>query len=141
MVAAAAIVVSCGSRNADGWWDQGVHAVDGYWLTEETVCTPDEEECITAIATATTILHAAEPGAVLTGAVTAGYPMMQGADRNEMTIVLGGLHKPKFVIFDLADGSRRTIGLICGADLSSDETIDETVCWEDQLETWRVSGS
>ena len=141
IVAAAAVLAGCGSRNVDGWWDKDAHAVDGYWVTEETVCTPDEETCIAAIATATTILHESEPGAVITGAVTAGYPMMQGSDPNEITIVLGGLHKPEFVIFDLADGSRRTIGLTCGPDLSVNGSINDTVCWESEFEVWRVSGT
>jgi hypothetical protein len=141
LVAAAAVLIGCGSRNADGWWDQDVHAVDGYWVTEETVCTPDEEACIAAIATATSILHAAEPGAVIIGAVTAHYPVMQGSDPNEMTVVLGGLHKPKFVIFDLADGSRRTIALTCGPDLSTGDSFRETACWESEFEVWRVTGS
>ena len=142
MVAVAAVLTGCASPNADGWWDKSAHAVDGYWVTEERPCVPQEDEqCTAAIEEATSILHATEPGAEVTGAVTAGFPTMQGRDENEMTIVLGGLHKPKFVIFDLADGSRRTIGLTCGPDLDVQAYIRPTVCWASEFEVWRVSGS
>ena len=102
IVAAAAVLIGCGSRNADGWWDKDVHAVDGYWVTEETVCTPGEEECIAAIATATSILHAAEPGATITGAVTAGYPTMRGNGPTRSRSRSAASQEPRFVIFDLA---------------------------------------
>ena len=142
IVVATAIVAACARPNADGWWDQGVHAVDGYWVTEERVCEPEtDEQCSAAIEIATSILVDELPGATITKAVTAGYPMQQGRHSNEMTIVLGGLHKPKFVIFDLAGGPRRTIGLTCGPDLGVQAAIQPTVCWETEFEVWRVRGS
>jgi len=142
IVAAMAIVAACARPNAGGWWDQGAHAVDGYWVTEERPCEPEiDEACTAAIETATSILLAELPGATITRAVTAGYPMQQGRDSNEMTIVLGGLHKPKFVIFDIAGGPRRTIGLTCGPDLGVQDAIRPTVCWQSEFEVWRVTGS
>ena len=142
IVAAMVIVAACARPNADGWWDQGAHAVDGYWVTEERPCEPEtDEQCTAAIEIATSILHAELPLATITKAVTAGYPMQQGRDSNEMTIVLGGLHKPKFVIFDIAGGPRRTIGLTCGPDMDVQAAIRPTVCWETEFDVWRVSGS
>ena len=92
--------------NRDGWWDQGVHEVDGYWVTWEQPCEPvTDGECRTAVDTATSILHADGPRRPqLTGAVRAGYPMMHGDGPNEMSFTFGGLVQPAFVILDLADG-------------------------------------
>ena len=141
IVAVIAVVSGCASPNADGWWDKDAHAVDGYWVTHETVCPPDEAECVAAIATATSILHAAEPDAEITSAVTAHYPSQKGDNENEVTFTIAALHTPRFVIFDLADGSRRTIGLTCGPDLDIQAQIRPTVCWENDMEVWRVTGS
>lgn len=142
ILAALVIGAACARPNADGWWDEGTHAVDGYWVRNERLCEPEtDEECTAAIETATAILLAELPGARITGAVTAGYPTQQGRDPSEMTIVLGGLHKPRFVIFDVAGGPRRTIGLTCGPDLGVQDAIRPTVCWESEFEVWRVTGS
>lgn len=141
-VVAMAIVAACARPNADGWWDQGVHAVDGYWVTWERPCVPETDEaCTAAIEMATSILLAKLPGATVTGTVIAGYPIQQGRDPSEVTIVLGGLHKPKFVIFDIAGGPRQAIGLTCGPDLGVQDAIRPTVCWETEFEVWRVRGS
>lgn len=142
VVAVLAIVGACARPNADGWWDQGVHAVDGYWVRDERPCEPEtDEQCTAAIDTATSILHAQLPKATITRAVTAGYPIQQGRDASEVTVLLGGLHKPRFVIFDIAGGPRRTIGLTCGPDLDVQAAIRPTVCWESEFEVWRVGGS
>jgi hypothetical protein len=142
IVAALAIVAACARPNAGGWWDQGTHAVDGYWVTEERPCEPEtDEQCTAAIEVATSILQTEFPGATITGAVTAGYPTRRGRDPSEMTINLGGLHKPKFVVFDIAGGPRHTIGLTCGPDLDVQAMIRPTVCWETEFEVWRVGGS
>ena len=142
IVAFVAILTGCARPNADGWWDQGVHAVDGYWVMEERPCAPDiDEQCTVAIETATTILLAKDPGVTIAKAAIAGYPTQQGKDSSEMTVLLGGLWKPKFVIFDLADGWRKTIPLTCGPDFSTAGNRHETICWESEFEVWRVTGT
>jgi hypothetical protein len=142
--AVAAILAGCASPNADGWWDQGVHAVDGYWVTWEQPCErATDQECRTAIDTATSILQAAEPGATITRAVTAGYPIMRGDGPNEVSFTFGGLVQPAFVILDLADGSRRTIGMQCGPGMSPDGSTlsGVTACQPAEFDVWRVGGS
>ena len=142
IIAILLIVAACARPNAGGWWDHGVHAVDGYWVTWERPCVPEaDEQCTAAIELATSILHAELPGATVTGSAIAGYPIQQGRDSSEVTIVLGGLHKPKFVILDIAGGPRQTIGLTCGPDMDVQDAIRPTVCWETEFEVWRVSGS
>jgi hypothetical protein len=142
IVVVVAMLAGCARPNAAGWWDEGTHAVDGYWVTWERPCVPEADEaCTVAIETATTILKAKDPGVNITGAVIAGYPIQQGKDSSEVTVLLGGLWKPKFVIFDLDDGWRRTIGLTCGPDFSTGGNRDETLCWESEFEVWRVTGS
>lgn len=145
LIVIVAIAAGCGlgrSANADGWWDEGVHAVDGYWVTEERPCEQaDPEICAAAVETAKAVLLERQPAATVTSAVLAGYPNQQGEHANEITINLGGLHKPQFVILDLADGTRRTVALTCGPDLSTEQTITNTVCWETDFDIWRVSGT
>ena len=142
ILATLVIVSACARPNADGWWDEGTHAVDGYWVRQERPCAPEtDEECTVAIETATALLKAKDPGAAITGAAIAGYPTQQGKDPSEATVILAGLWKPKFVIFDLADRSRRTIGLTCGPDMDVQAAIRPTVCWETEFEVWRVTGS
>ena len=142
IVAAVAIIAACARPNADGWWDESAHAVDGYWVTHERPCEPEgDDECKAAIETATAILLGREPNAVITRAVTASYPTQRGKDPNEMTIIIGGLVEPRFAILDLADGSRRTIGLSCGPDLDSDDGNMRIICAGSDMETWRVTGS
>ena len=141
IIAALVIVAACARPNADGWWDESAHAVDGYWVTHEHPCEPQgDEDCKTAIEAATAILHATDPGATITEAVTAGYPTMRGDGPNEVSFTIGGLAEPRFVIFDLAGGSRRTIGLTCEPFVDA-EVIGPTVCRETEFEVWRVSGS
>jgi hypothetical protein len=144
IVATLAIVLACARPNADGWWDEGTHAVDGYWVTWEQPCEPlTDEGCQVAIETATSILQATEPGATVTRAVKAGYPMMHGDSPNEMSFTFGGLVQPAFVILDLADGSRRTIGMQCGPAMSADGSTvtGRTACQPAEFEVWRVTGS
>jgi hypothetical protein len=142
IVVAAALVIGCGQSapNRDGWWDSGVHEVDGYWVTAEYPCAPEDDVCRVATETATDVLRQLYPAARITRAVMAGYPVQRGQTAKEFTIILGGLQRPYFVILDLADGTRRTIGLNCGPDFDPDGNM-RIVCAESAMETWRVNPS
>jgi len=135
-------LTACSSRapNRDGWWDEGVHEVDGYWVTAEFPCTPENDEaCTTAITAASAALRAREPGAAVTGGVFAAYPVQRGKDANEISIILTGLFQPRFVILDLADGSRRVIGLMCGPEFSATRVDPVLACHENDMSTWRAT--
>ena len=143
LVLAAVGLAGCGlggERNADGWWDRGAHAVAGYWINEETQCSLDDGGCGAPGRIARGILLAREPAAVIAAASTAGHVAMGGHDPHELTITLGGLWQPQFVVFDLADGTRRTIAMTCGPDYSLPEHSGETTCWESEFDIWRVRG-
>jgi hypothetical protein len=66
--------------------------------------------------------------------------MRRGDGPNDVTLTFAGLQQPSFVILDLADGTRRTIGLHCGP-----ETVDGNypviVCRAAEFDPWRVGGS
>jgi hypothetical protein len=142
VAAIATVLAGCTSApNRDGWWDEGIHEVDGYWITTEHPCSPEDDEgCQVAIDAAIAILRAREPDAVVTGAVAAGYPTRRGDDSAEITINIGGLQQPRFMILNLADGSRRTIGLSCGPGTSPAGTYPVYACEESEGELWRVTG-
>ena len=145
VVVTAALIAACGpsAPNRDGWWDPGVHEVDGYWVTQEHRCEPqDVSGCNSGVQEAIEALRATEPGAVVTGASSAGYPMMRGDGPNEVSFTFGGLQEPGFVILDLADGGRRAFGMDCGPDRSADGTpTGGTACQVAEFDLWRVTGS
>ena len=144
VVVAAALLAGCAQpvRNVDGWWDPGIHAVDGYWVTHERRCVLQEEpECAAAVATAIDALRAREPGASVIGALDASYPVSNGDEPNEVTYAFGGLVQPRLIILELADGSRRTIAMHCGPDMRPNADRNRSACQAAEFEVWRVRGS
>jgi hypothetical protein len=91
----------------------GFHVVDGYWLGPESTCTnanaPDY--CAAAIASATPVLKAQRPDAKVVRAAIAP----QSCDATTYVICTnGGMSTATvFVVFDLADGTRHAVGLLC----------------------------
>lgn len=142
---AATLMGACGpsAPNRDGWWDPGVHEVDGYWVTEEHRCeAADVSGCSQGVQEAIAALHTIEPDAVVIGASSAGYPNQRGDGPNDVSFTFGGLQQPGFVILDLAGGGRRTFGMDCGPARSADGTpTGGTACQIAEFEVWRVSGS
>lgn len=142
LVVAATLITGCArsAPNPDGWWDPGVHEVDGYWVTEEQRCEADVSRCGDGVQEAIAALRTSEPDAVVTGAASAGYPRMRGEGPDDASLVIAGLQQPSLVILDLADGSRRTIGLNCGPE-TVDGAYPVNVCRATEFDLWRVSGS
>lgn len=142
LVVAAALMTGCAQSgpNRDGWWDPGVHEVDGYWVTEEHPCGP-EQDCSAGREAAITALHAKEPGAVVTRVMSASGPVQRGQGPDEISFAFGGLIQPSFAILDLADGSRRAIGLQCGPDFAAADYPATIVCQPAAFDMWRVGGS
>lgn len=102
------------------WWvmstavstASGFHVVDGYWLGPESRCTDSNSPsyCDSAVQAATPVLAAQRPGAVVVRAAVAP----PSCSPTTYTIcTTAGLYKGVFVVFDLSDGSRQAIGLIC----------------------------
>jgi hypothetical protein len=140
VLVAATLMTGCArsAPNRDGWWDPGVHEVDGYWVTEERPCGPDRD-CTAAREAATAALRAKEPAAVVTRVMTASVPVQRGNGPDDVRFAFGGLAQPSFAILDLADGSRRTIGLQCGPDPSAANYPATTVCQAAEFDMWRVT--
>jgi hypothetical protein len=90
----------------------GFHVVDGYWLGPETTCADPAAPvaCPTAIATATPIVTAQHADAGILRA-TVAEPNCSGTTLSPCTGA--GLYKGLYVVFDLSDGSRRIVSLIC----------------------------
>lgn len=113
LLLAAAACSPTATANPDGWWDEGVEAIDGYWVIPGDRCDPvTDARCRMAVDTAIAALHAREPGAPVVAVTTARYPAQREPER--ATFVYAGLQTPRFMILDLADGTRRVVPLMCG---------------------------
>ncbi|HSL76123.1 MAG TPA: hypothetical protein VK867_04195 [Candidatus Limnocylindrales bacterium] len=130
-------VGACEARtsNPDGWWDPGVHVVDGYRVKNEVPCAGLEGGCSHAVDAAVKKLR--EQGFDLppTAAWRAEIPVMRGKTDNDL--VFAGFAQPTFLILHFRDGTRRTIPLVCGVIRhTSTEAIEG--CLPTDLDMFRV---
>lgn len=97
-----------------GWQGPEVHLVDGAWIGTEVTCAADDLECRTVIDLA---LKALQPDvrARVTRAVLATLPteFVTATGETRSAHIIAGIAARKAVVIDLADGSRRVIGLWC----------------------------
>jgi hypothetical protein len=115
LIAMSLTACSTQAPNPDGWWDEGVHAVDGYWVTAEAACPGVDTFCQHAIVVAKATFEKNEPESIVTTASIAGYPRCRGSRPNVGCFIFAGLTTPRIVILDLQDGTRRVVTLSCGA--------------------------
>ena len=97
-----------------GWAGTDLHFVDGYWLGAERPCAPvGETDCTEALPEATRGLLPAE-AELVTGASVADHPMyfIDPAGNPSMQIN-AGLSSPWILVFDLADGRRKVVTVMC----------------------------
>lgn len=91
----------------------GFHVVDGYWLGPERSCSDGSapDYCSAAIVTATAALDARGSHAQIVRATIAP----QSCDAQSYVYCTNGGFGTAtvFVVFDLADGSREPVGLLC----------------------------
>ncbi len=128
----AMLTAACGSSSAPP-----SHFVDGYRLGTETSCsTAIAPNCDLAIATAKDVLLHTLPQAKII-ATSMAEPGCNPADRT--VCVQAGLAKAVFVVFDLSDGSRHAIGLLCMPDVFRQDGVLEqhASCQHDELATAR----
>jgi hypothetical protein len=114
-VAIGLLLVSCiGGASGAHWGDSGAHVVDGYWGTDEHSCTGGQPfPCTFEIDAAKLLLPATGP-AVASAAVAMPPTTWVRADGKQFPeIGNAALGRPEFVIFDLADGQRRTFMIFC----------------------------
>ena len=114
LIGLAFLVVACASPTVPHWADDGVHAVDGYWILTERPCnlrSPDP--CVEQVRLAEKALDI-DPGTVLAGA-TAALPSQWVRSDGRLAQILfstsGSI--PILVVLDLADGTRRIAAYGC----------------------------
>jgi hypothetical protein len=123
----------------------GFHVVDGHWLGPETSCSDANapDYCATAIVTATAAFAAQGPHAQVLRSTIAP----QSCDGSTYVICTnGGMGTTTlFVVFDLTDGSRHAVGLLCQTAISvNDQPSTPPNCQPDNitnLEVGSPSGS
>jgi hypothetical protein len=125
------------TANPDGWWDVGVEAIDGYWVVPGGPCDPATDAmCGMAVDAAIATVQAREPGAPIVAVTTARYPAQREPD--QVTFTYAGWQHPRFLILDLADGTRRVAALSCG--VVHHDPLGESIegCIPADLEMFRV---
>lgn len=97
-----------------------------YRLGPEYICTPAAPGCEVAVAAATRQLQSQVPSAVITGTAMADPKC---GDVNTLC-TFAGLEQPEVVVFDLADGSRRYVGLMCGGPTTTQDgtVVSPRIC-------------
>jgi hypothetical protein len=107
----AAALTACSTPTTPHWTDDGVHVVDGYWITAERPCEITTEGCLAAVRAAEVSMDI--PAEEVTGAATARIPNHWVRADGKPAIILATGER-EFVILDLADGTRRVIVYGCG---------------------------
>lgn len=135
LVTVVALAGACSDQSMPQWVDDGVHAVDGYWVLSEQPCVAvSSHQCTTFAAIAETALGI-DPRLVV-GVALAGLPQLWERSNGQIAITLprssGTLVA---VVLDLADGTRRVTGVGC---LGVPNADGSTTCLASPLDTYRV---
>lgn len=112
LVAAGLTVAGCVSGALDA---NGTHVVDGYYVGPEAAC-PGGDLCAAAVPLATGLLGTPGSAVVATSFAWAPVGWTDLAGRTHLQY-MGGLARPAFVLFTLASGERRAVGIMCQPDI------------------------
>ena len=123
MLAIAIPVVIMGYALFDQPDYEGPHVIDGYHIGREIRCpgTSGNSYCAVAVPVATEALVSRDPGAVVVRASIAEQMC------SDTICTTAGLARQYFVVFNLEDGSRKAIGVACGA-LVVDGALKDPAC-------------
>jgi hypothetical protein len=126
---------ACAAPTTPRWIDDGVHAVDGYWiLTERTCHLASSDACVTAVRVAVSALDI-DPTTIVKTA-TAGLPRSWVRSDGRVVGILPNSTGPQlFAVLDLADGSRRVIAVSCAGIPNPEGSMG---CGATPLETYVV---
>jgi hypothetical protein len=126
-----------------GWQDSGAHLVDGRWIATETPCAAanDRLECRIVVERALSTV----PGSVaasVTKTARAALPYKFVTPSGDVRVghVGGGIETGQVIVLDLADGTRRVVGLVCYLPYSGDGSrlmVSMVTCRPDALDDWR----
>jgi hypothetical protein len=113
------VVAACGTgHESPHWVGDGLHVVDGHWMLAELPCgSSAPNECDVAMRSARAALGIAA-ASVTRGAIATPPSSWVGADGQLILGAFAGLAQPWFAILDLADGTRRVVGLSCTGTLT-----------------------
>jgi hypothetical protein len=106
-------VAACSGSTEPRWVDDGAHLVDGYWVLAERPCdVSSADPCADFVRPAMVALDV-DPTLIIESA-TAGLPgQWMRSDGRVVQVLFNSTGAAQFVVFDLADGSRRVIAVGC----------------------------
>jgi hypothetical protein len=116
-IASLVVAVGCGTAGP-GWQGTGVHLIDGVWIGTERDCRPadDDRTCRAVIAEAMRVIGRVERSKVVRAQLAELPTTFATASGETRTArVAAGIMARTAVVLDLADGSRRVVGLWCHA--------------------------
>jgi hypothetical protein len=124
---------ACASQVTPRWVDVGVHPVDGYWILAEQPCDGAADACGDVVRAAVPALGV-DPKTIVRS-WTAGLPVeWMRSDGRVASVLFNTSGFEQFVVLDLADGSRRVIGVGCGMP----NPDGSARCLPSSLESYRV---
>ena len=136
VLALACIVMACSpSGRRVGWLDDNLHAIDGFLVTGETHCVLGPSDgCGGMVPPAVEALKSMREDVNVVGAWEASLPSQYvDASGSQVLFTSGALTSPHLVILDLADGTRRAIGIFCRGPLTdqSGALVEPGSCFSD----------
>jgi hypothetical protein len=120
--------------NPDGWVGFGLHEVDGYWVTAEYKCDNSDYFCSMATEASIVAMHYEDVGAKVTSVMSTALPERSPS---EGLSTVAGLQRPRLMVVYLADGTKRVIGLMCGAVSHARNEVQQG-CRRASLDGYRV---
>ena len=137
-------VTACTTGHGNPHWiGDGLHVIDGYWMLAEQPCgSSATDECDVAIRSALAALGIA-PATVTKGAIATPPGSWARADGEVILGNFAGLAHPLFAILDLADGTRRVVGLSCtGTRIDGTGTLMSLpICQPFAMDRYRVGNA
>ena len=114
-IAFGVVLATCATASPSPTWSgDGIHVVDGTWVLAEQPCDPISDELCRAVVTAAEAALGIDPTSVVRSATTA-LPVLKAVlpDGQVMVWMRSTSGVAAFAVLDLADGSRRVVGIAC----------------------------
>jgi hypothetical protein len=137
------LLAGCATQSfVAGWQGPDVHLVDGRWIGTEAPCAQGQGglECRTVVDRALALVTASVRVNVTRAtraAVLGSFVTPTGETRIAQ---FGGLDRADVVVLDMADGSRRLVGLVCYLPYEGNGgglALEMVTCEANPLDNWR----
>jgi hypothetical protein len=139
VVIAVALAACAGTTVGSAWSGPGLHVVDGYWMLAERPCDlAAADECATNVALAASELGLGPQD--FARAATAGLPTWRSvrSDGQVSVVLQNRSGYAYFMILDLANGSRRVVGVSCTGVPNPDGSMN---CRSGPFDDYRVGAT